>query len=457
MKKIFFTVLTIAAFSCKNEISEKKTIITGKITDCSISRMYVMYSDERKKIDLDSTGIFRFECDSFIGTYYPTLQFGSYQFTTLFVLPGDSIYISYNDSNFRKTVAISGSNAEINRYLLEYTYNVASYRNCEFIPILNKYSLEKFRHFVDSANTERKNRFSDFRAKNPDADKIFIKTHSFDMDLLYASDIKGNPLMVDSVDYSLYFKKYDFNDSDLAYSRSYTEFIWGYLNNALARMAKKDSFYASFSYEHTKKKLQMIDELFQQPSIRERFKYIMLRWEWMQIFKVEGIDSAYNAYMSTSTHQKHKADLKNQYEVLSKIAKGKPAPNFSCEDKTGKTVQLSDLKGKAMVLKFWATWCPPCVQSIPYMQQLQKDAKDMKILFVDVSVDDSTAKKQWLAMIREKKMSNLQIYTGGWDNPVSTDYCVFSIPYYVLIDKNGNFFSTSNDHPTKADLEKLIK
>ena len=55
---------------------------------------------------------------------------------------------------------------------------------------------------------------------------------------------------------------------------------------------------------------------------------------------------------------------------------GKPAPQIEGKDVDGKPVRLSDLKGKVVLVDFWATWCPPCVASFPTLRQLSREYKD---------------------------------------------------------------------------------
>jgi thiol-disulfide isomerase/thioredoxin len=63
------------------------------------------------------------------------------------------------------------------------------------------------------------------------------------------------------------------------------------------------------------------------------------------------------------------------------------APNFKLRDLNGKTVQLSDFKGKPVVLDFWATWCQPCRDSIPGMVKLQKDYAHKGLVILAISLD----------------------------------------------------------------------
>ncbi|MBW1722017.1 MAG: TlpA family protein disulfide reductase [Deltaproteobacteria bacterium] len=67
---------------------------------------------------------------------------------------------------------------------------------------------------------------------------------------------------------------------------------------------------------------------------------------------------------------------------------GRAAPDFSLEDLSGELVSLSDFRGKVVLVDFWATWCPPCRQSIPELVQLQKKYREKGLVVLGISLDD---------------------------------------------------------------------
>ena len=71
---------------------------------------------------------------------------------------------------------------------------------------------------------------------------------------------------------------------------------------------------------------------------------------------------------------------------------GHDAPDFVLTDLQGNTVKLSDLRGKAVVLNFWATWCPPCKEEIPWLVDLQKRYGSQGLQIVGISMDDGDPK-----------------------------------------------------------------
>jgi thiol-disulfide isomerase/thioredoxin len=79
------------------------------------------------------------------------------------------------------------------------------------------------------------------------------------------------------------------------------------------------------------------------------------------------------------------------------LAVGALAPDFTSQDLAGKSVQLSDWKGKVVVLDFWATWCGPCMKSLPHTQDVAKRFKDQGVVVLASCTSDTRAKfEEWV-------------------------------------------------------------
>lgn len=115
--------------------------------------------------------------------------------------------------------------------------------------------------------------------------------------------------------------------------------------------------------------------------------------------------------------------------------KGFLAPNFTLETLDGESVTLSDWQGKAVLLNFWATWCPPCKAEMPAFQQTYLDYKDedFVILAVNATQQDS------LEAIKAFREENSLTFPILLDNigDVSSAYQVQSMPTSFFIDKKG--------------------
>ena len=117
----------------------------------------------------------------------------------------------------------------------------------------------------------------------------------------------------------------------------------------------------------------------------------------------------------------------------SKALLGKPAPTFTLKGLDGKEVALSDLKGSVVVLDFWATWCGPCVMSLPKIDQLYKDKNGDGLKVFAVNQQEETELVQ--GFIKSKGLS-LPVLLDS-DGKVSGKYKADAIPETVVIGKDG--------------------
>lgn len=108
-------------------------------------------------------------------------------------------------------------------------------------------------------------------------------------------------------------------------------------------------------------------------------------------------------------------------------------PDVSFTDENGKTVSLASLKGKVVFINFWATWCPPCREEMPAINQLRQSFKgNDNIVFLMVNVD-GTIKKSKAFM--EKNKYDLPVYVPNSEIPGS--FLGNAIPTTVILDKSG--------------------
>ncbi|MYL64964.1 redoxin domain-containing protein [Bacillus hwajinpoensis] len=115
------------------------------------------------------------------------------------------------------------------------------------------------------------------------------------------------------------------------------------------------------------------------------------------------------------------------------INKGQIAPNFKLQTLNGEAVQLSDYRGKRVIVNFWATWCPPCRAEIPDFQKLY-EKKDVEILAVNLTeTEESTEGVE--EFVKEFGMTFPVVMDENSD--VSNTYQVSAYPTSYMIDSNG--------------------
>jgi peroxiredoxin len=119
---------------------------------------------------------------------------------------------------------------------------------------------------------------------------------------------------------------------------------------------------------------------------------------------------------------------------------GATAPDFSAVTADGKTVHLSDFRGKPVVLDFWATWCGPCQHSMPHLEKVYDEVKDKGVAVLAVCVwDDKPAYLKWAAAKTGIYMFQTAFDPAGrGDNNIAAKlYNVTAIPTQYVIDMNG--------------------
>jgi peroxiredoxin len=113
------------------------------------------------------------------------------------------------------------------------------------------------------------------------------------------------------------------------------------------------------------------------------------------------------------------------------VVAGDTAPSFSLTADNGKTVNVPEFGGKVLVLNFWATWCPPCVEETPSLSKFAVEYKEKGVVVLAVSVDrDENAYRKFLEKYKPAFMTVRE-------DKVHADYGTFMYPETYIIDSKG--------------------
>lgn len=146
--------------------------------------------------------------------------------------------------------------------------------------------------------------------------------------------------------------------------------------------------------------------------------------------------------------------MKDKIERSLKVQEGEIAPEFSLKDSDGNQFSLSECRGKYVVLDFWASWCGPCRNLIPYLKKLWAKYSDRDFEIISISLDGGET--AWRKALAQEKMPWKQLLAAG--SQVDQLYCVSQIPHLLLLDPQGRIIAVNiRGVQLEEKLEKLLK
>jgi len=110
------------------------------------------------------------------------------------------------------------------------------------------------------------------------------------------------------------------------------------------------------------------------------------------------------------------------------------APDFTLKSLSGKNVKLSEYRGSVVMINFWASWCGPCRQEMPALEQLYKRYQDLGFVILGVNTDEDPSKSRIL--LKDIKVTFPVLFDSN--NNIVKTYDVQAMPTTYLVDRNGN-------------------
>lgn len=133
--------------------------------------------------------------------------------------------------------------------------------------------------------------------------------------------------------------------------------------------------------------------------------------------------------------------------------RGQLAPEIAIPDVKGNIVKLSSLKGKVVLIDFWASWCGPCRRAMPGLRKAYAAYKAKGFEIYGISLDED--KGDWQKAVAADKITWTQVNEpGGWESRTAKDWYIEALPSAFLLDRQGKVIAID---PSEADLHALLK
>jgi peroxiredoxin len=165
------------------------------------------------------------------------------------------------------------------------------------------------------------------------------------------------------------------------------------------------------------------------------------------------VEPLFNSLSETNKNYPSAKLFKEDIEIAKKTGIGKYAMDFTQNDTLGNPIMLSSLRGKYLLVDFWASWCGPCRAENPNVVKVYNKYRDRNFHIIGVSLDRPGQKDKWMKAIHDDELAWTHVSDlKFWDNEVAKQYGIKAIPQNLLLDPNGKIIA-KNLRGEELDVE----
>ena len=182
--------------------------------------------------------------------------------------------------------------------------------------------------------------------------------------------------------------------------------------------------------------------------------YLIMRNSWQ--FELPELEEMAGAMDTCLNGSQYMQAIKKRVDILKSVQVGQIAPEFEMNDSTGTAVKLSSLKGKILLLDFWASWCSPCRAENPNVVKAYEAYKTKGFDVLGCSFDQN--REKWMKAVKDDHLAwNHVSDLRGWANAAGKLYGVNSIPANVLLDKDQKIIARNlHGEELMKKLEEIL-
>ncbi len=447
---VLFVAFTMLC--CSNNQPLGPTIIAGQLPDLASRDIETKIGNDEFIVSADAEGNFHIELEIKWDRY---LWFNGIN-RNLYLVPGDSLYIS-NDSSGTFPLEFSGGESglintwyaikDLKLSTIFDTVNVKNYYSQDALSYkkLNTWVITEFHNMLDQFHQNNTGISESFIAleKNNISHYWYYELNVYHFEN-YAYTGEKSELPDNFYDY---LETVRLNDTMLFQHEGYRYFLYSWLD---LQVYLQDKGLKGVNKTH--QIFDIAEEAFTAPAILAD-----VCWEYLRIQNNKmNVDEEIIVRASKLGVAEGKLETAREYmKRLQRLAAGNPAPDFEIIDVNGKIARLNDFSGKYLLIDVWSHTCGPCIREIPRLEDIKHDlqGKNIEIITVCMSLE-----KPWKNKMEELGLPDEGQYRldNAWDSPFNNNYLRGSgVPTYIIIDPEGKFVSARAPFPSQGMREVL--
>ena len=361
----------------------------------------------------------------------------------LFLEPGDQLHIDADLLDLPQSLCFSGQGAANNQFLAALRTRFADYLRINYKDL----EVDPFRKMIDQRRLEM-TRFLDEGYNQYQLTPAFVDYYRAEITYGWAEDLVAYPRSYERQngreneaipdDYFDALEQVELVEETAIGTSHYRTFLsrnffrlWQEWHNhpdtkQMTTEKRRDQFETYVPYNQAKR------------TLRGKVLYFFLAGEIVMDFQY-GLfnigEQRWAEFLQDNPYPEYTEVVEEVVREASKIKPGRPAPDFTVDDLQGQSVSLSDFKGQAVFLDFWASWCGPCIEAVPHLEELKQQTRDQKVVFLNISLDPAD---EWHQAVDEHGLTGVHVHApGGKQSAVARLYQVSGIPSYFLVGPDG--------------------
>ena len=365
----------------------------------------------------------------------------------LFLEPGDQLHIDADLLDLPHSLRFSGQGAANNQFLAALRSRFSDYLRIDYKDL----AVDAHRQMIDQRRLEM-TRFLDEGCAQGELTPAFIDYYraeityewaklvvSYPFNYMFANGNKNEGPRAVPADYHDALDQVELVDEAAIGTTHYRTFLGrnflrlemaayeGIQLEQLSESQRQDLFETYTRYNQAKRLLH------------GKVLYFFLAGEIVRDFQHGHFDQGEQRlaeFLQDNPYPEYTEVVEEVVRETSKLKPGQPAPDFTLDDLQGQSVSLSDFKGQAVFLDFWASWCGPCIEDFPYLEQIKQQTRDQKVVFLSISLDSRA--DEWHQAVDEHGLTGVHVHApDGRQVAVDQLYQVRGIPSYFLVGPDG--------------------